>query len=106
MNELAFVAMPVGLGVLVTALLGVLKYFNVIPDGKGGLVSLVVNTLLVLGLTVAVEGFGIDPESAKYTAVFEILGYAGQSILAFMAAFLTHEVAKEAGVRPVTRLGQ
>lgn len=103
MNELAFVAMPIGLGVLITALLGVLKYFNVIPDGKGGLVSLVANTLVLLVLTVAVEGFAINIKSEQYQAVFEILGFAGQALLVFMSAFATQKVSKEANISPASR---
>jgi hypothetical protein len=96
------VALPAGVAIFITLIVGVAKYAG-LPDGKGGLLSLVLSTLTVLGLTVAIDGFGIDIESEEYKAIFDLIGFLGQAGLTFFGAFVSHKVSKDAQLGPSTR---
>jgi hypothetical protein len=96
------VALPAGVAIFITLVVGIAKYAG-LPDGKGGLLALGLSTLTVLGLTVAIDGFGVDIESEKYKAIFDLIGFAGQAGLTFLGAFLSHKVSKEAQLGPSTR---
>ena len=91
------IALPAGLGIFVTMVVGTLKAAG-LKDDIGGKVSLFLTGILVLGLTFAVEGFGLDVEGEQPAAVFAILGYLGQAGLAFLAAFVSHKVSRAAKI--------
>ena len=96
------VALPAGVAIFITLIVGVVKYAG-LPDGKGGLLSLGLSTLTVLGLTIAIDGFGVDIESEGAKAIFDIIGFLGQAGLTFFGAFIAHKVSKEAQLGPSTR---
>lgn len=104
MEEMAtqLIALPAGVAIFITLIVGVVKYAG-LPDGKGGLLALTLSTLAILGLTIAVDGFGIDIESEKYKAIFDLIGFLGQAGLTFFGAFIAHKVSKEAQLGPSTR---
>lgn len=106
MEEMAvqLIALPAGVAIFITLVVGIVKYAG-LPDGKGGLLALVLSTLTVLGLTVAVDGFGIDIESEEAKAIFDIIGFIGQAGLTFFGAFIAHKVSKEAQLGPSMRRG-
>ena len=96
------VALPAGVAIFITLIVGVVKYAG-LPDGKGGLLALVLSSLTVLGLTIAVDGFGVAIESEELKAVFDIIGFLGQAGLTFFGAFVAHKVSKEAKIGPSAR---
>lgn len=102
-TEVTFVIVPAGLGLLITAVLGLLKWLNVLPDDLAGKVALIVNVVVVAALTILVEGFGIDIEGEKFKAVFEILGMLGQILLTFLASWGMHKLSRAAKIAPTSR---
>lgn len=86
-----WVQIPAGLGVLITAILGTLKYFGVIPEGQGGKVSTIVNIVVVAVLTIAYEGWGVQL-SEDVLAIAEPLG---RLLAALTSSYFTHYLSKQ-----------
>ncbi len=87
-----------GLGVLVMAVVQVLKRLGVIPDGWGGSMAAILNIVILLVLTVGVEVFKVDLEGEQAVAVLGVLKLIGELMLAVLTSVTTFGKARAANV--------
>lgn len=76
MLELSDYVASVGIGAIIMLVVEVLKKTGVVPDGKAGILSSILNVAAFLGLLIAGE-FGFDvmgPESQDIIAILETVG--------------------------------
>lgn len=87
---------PAGLGTFVTALIGLGKYFGLVPEDTGGKISLVFNLVTGAALYLAAGVFEVDVEGDQAQMVYQILGLIGALLLQYIGAFTSHAVSKHA----------
>jgi uncharacterized membrane protein len=93
-----WVAVPAGLGTLVTAILGILKYFGIIKDGTGGKWAVGADIVLAAALTFVVNVFGFDMSGDLATQINTFALLIGQLLMMIVGSYLSHYVSKKAEV--------
>ena len=95
MNEL-IIAIPVGIGTLITAFVGLAKLAGVVKEGQGGRVSLGVNLVIGTGLFIASNYYGVKLESESLQPLWQIFGLVGVLITSYLPSFGVQRVSKAA----------
>ena len=89
-----WVIVPVGVGTLITALIGLLKIAGVVKEGLGGKWALGANIIVAALLTFAVEVFEFDMSGDLATQVAEVAGLLGQLLLSLVGSYTSHYLSK------------
>jgi len=95
MNELVL-AIPIGLGTLITAFVGLAKRAGLIKEDQGGKVSLGVNLVIGTLLFVASNYYGVELESESLQPLWQIFGLIGVLITQYFTSYGVHHVSKAA----------
>ncbi len=95
MNELVLV-IPIGVGTLITAIVGIFKFFGKIPEDAGGKVSLYFNLVIGVGLFILSNYYGVELEDASLQPLWQIFGLVGVLILSYLTSFGVQRVSKAA----------
>lgn len=90
-----WVQIPAGLGVLIAAALGVLKYFGLIPEGMGGKVAIAVEIVVVAALTLLVDAWNVDLGGDVAQKLFAICEVLGNLVVVLMSSFTSHYLSKQ-----------
>ena len=92
MEDQIVLLVPVGLGALITVLIGFGKYFGLVPEDAGGKVSLVANVVIGSLLYIAAGVFKVDVEGETAQGVYQVLVI----LAALLGQFLTSLVSQKA----------
>ncbi len=95
MNEL-IIAVPVGIGTLITAIVGLAKLAGVVKEGQGGKVSLGANLVIGTGLFIASNYYGVELESESLQPLWQIFGLIGVLIAQYTTSFGVQKMSKAA----------
>jgi len=101
--EWTWLAVPGGIGLLLGALIEVLKAFGIVKDSFGGILAMGGSIIIAAVLTLAVEIGGLDVANEQYVALVELAGLMGQILVTFLGSFVTHKTAKTAELLPQYR---
>lgn len=88
---------PVGLGALITVLIGFGKYFGLVPEGTGGKVSLVANVVIGGGLYIA-AGFGVEVAGETANTLYQILALVALLLGQFLTSLGAQKASKVAKI--------
>lgn len=95
MNEF-IIAVPIGLGTLIAALVGVGKLLGWIKEDQGGKVSLGINLGVGTLLFVASNFYGVDVEGESLQPLWQIFGLISVLIAQYFTSYGVHHVSKGA----------
>lgn len=95
MNELVLVV-PIGVGALIAALVGIGKYLGWVKEDQGGKVSLGLNLAVGLLLFMLTNYFEVDVESDAAQAIYQILGLIAILLMQFVTSWSAQRISKAA----------
>ena len=87
---------PVGLGTLITVLVGLGKMLGWVPEDTGGKVSLALNVVVGAILYLAAGVFEVDIEGDTAQMVYQLLGLLAAILAGFLSSMVSQKASKAA----------
>jgi hypothetical protein len=94
MNNETLLLIPAGLGVFITLIVGLLKYFGLVKEDQGGKASLALNMVVAFIIMFAGDVLEVDTDSELANSVYQLLGAVGAIGLSFLSSYLSHYMSK------------
>ena len=96
MEDQIVLLVPVGLGALITVLIGFGKYFGLVPEGTGGKLSLVANVVFGSLLYILAGVFSVDVEGETAQTLYEGLVILAALLTQFLTSLVSQKASKVA----------